>query len=981
MPLTIALLALVLSAGSSAMTPFVSDVWGTKEGLPQSSVTAVVQTSDGYLWLGTLGGLVRFDGVKFELFTPSTHRGLPSSRIRALHQDRHQRLWIGTEDGGLVMFEHGVFTPFESPQLSLSTISFIADAPDGGLWVSSLIGLVEIRGGTTRQHRRADGSLLTPESNMVEHDGALWFGTRWGLVRYGTDGVRTFTTADGLPHDAVRTLLKSRDGSLWVGTDGGLIQWIDGALVTRYAGELTTPQITTLREDAAGRLWIGTKAGLNVLSQRTVTPFRSPGALGSDPILSITDDREGNVWVGTVMHGLARVKPARVSMLYPNPGHLVGVVPITEDREGRMWVGATCSGLVRYDGDERRVFTNRDGLPPDCIWSLLADRDGSMWVGTWGGGLARMRPGAVDIFNHRNGALTHDVVLSLFQDRNGVVWIGTFGGLHAFRGGVFQAYRTADGLVHDDVRFITEERSGALWIGTTNGVSRFAGGRFTNYTTRDGLSHDSVRAIHEDADGTIWIGTYGGGLTRFRDGRFAAIRQRDGLFDDVVSRILEDDRGFLWMSGNRGIFRVGRAALNDFADGKTGAVTSISYGSTDGMKNRETNGGGQPAGWRSRDGRLWFPTIDGVAIIDATVPDNQLSPPIVIERVAVDDRPLNLGEPIVVPAGRTRLEIQYAGLSLVAPDKAQFRYRLEGYDTASVDAGTRRTAYYTNLPPGQYTFRAIGSNNDGVWNNTGATLQIVVPAPFWMTWWFRLSIGFTLLVAALIVHRTRVSRLERRQHEHEAFTRGLIESQEAERARIARELHDTIGQSLVLIKHQALRSVDKGAGDHAAAAINDISAMATQAIAEVKEIAYDLRPYQLDRLGLTKALDALVARVESSTTLHVETRIARIDGVLSKAAEITLYRIIQESLNNIVKHAHATRVNVEIDHHEGVVRTNIRDDGAGFNVAAATHPPRGMGLAGISERAGMLGAALDIDSLPGRGTSITITIPAHSKQV
>ena len=973
MPLTTALLVLVLSAGTSAVTPYVSDVWGTKEGLPQSSVTAVLQSSDGYLWLGTLGGLVRFDGVKFELFTPATHRGLPSSRIRALHQDRRQRLWIGTEDGGLVMYEHGVFTPFQSSAVSLATVFFIADAPDDGLWVGSVMGLIEIRGGTARQHRRADGSLLTPESDMVEHEGALWFGTRWGLVRYSPGGIRTFTTADGLPHDSVHALLKSRDGSLWVGTDGGLTQWINGAIVTRYAAELTHPEITTLREDATGRLWIGTKAGLNVLSNRSVTPFRSPSALASDPILSITDDREGNVWIGTVMHGLARVKAARVSMLYPNPGSLVSVVPITEDREGRMWVGATCNGLVRYDGNERRVFTSRDGLPPDCVWSLLADRDGSMWVGTWGGGLARMRKGAVDVFTHANGALAHDVVLSLFQDRQGVVWIGTQGGLQSFTDGAFKVYRAADGLVHDDVRFITEDRGGALWIGTTNGVSRLADGRFTNYTSREGLSHDSVRAIHEDGDGTIWIGTYGGGLTRYRDGRFAAIRQRNGLFDDVVSRILEDDRGFLWMSGNRGIFRVSRAALNDFADGRIGAVTSISYGTSDGMKNHEPNGGAQPAGWRARDGRLWFPTIDGVAIIDATVADNQLSPPIVIERVAVDDRSFDISGPIVVPAGRTRLEIQYAGLSLVAPDKAQFRYRLEGYDTAAVDAGTRRTAYYTNLPPGRYTFRASGSNNDGVWNNAGATLQIVVPAPFWMTWWFRLSIAFTLLALAFIVHRTRVSRLERQQREHEAFTRRLIDSQEAERARIARELHDTIGQSLVLIKNQALRGAGKAAGDHSA--INDISAMATHAIAEVKEIAYDLRPYQLDRLGLTKALDALIARIERSTTLRVETRIASIDGVLSKAAEITLYRIIQESLNNIVKHAQATAVNIEIEHHQGLVRARIRDDGAGFNVADAIHAPRGMGLAGIIERAGMLGATLDIDSTPGRGTSITLSIP------
>jgi signal transduction histidine kinase len=479
-----------------------------------------------------------------------------------------------------------------------------------------------------------------------------------------------------------------------------------------------------------------------------------------------------------------------------------------------------------------------------------------------------------------------------------------------------------------------------------------------------------VRAIHEDVDGTIWIGTYGGGLTRLRNGRFTAIRQRDGLFDEVVSRILEDDRGFLWMSGNRGIFRVSRAALNDFADGRARSVSSIAYGTADGMKNHETNGGAQPAGWLTRDGRLWFPTIDGVAIIDSHVSDNQLPPPLLIERVSVDDRAVDLTGPVIVPSGRTRLEIQYVGLSLVAADKAHFRYRLEGYDPAPIEAGTRRVAYYTSLPPGQYTFRATGSNNDGVWNTTGASVRIIVPAPFWMTWWFRAAIGMTLVMVALMAHRWRVSRLQHQQREHEAFTRRLIDSQEAERARIARELHDTIGQSLVLIKNQALR-----AADHRAGAIDEISTMATHAIAEVKEIAYDLRPYQLDRLGLTKALDALFARVSSSTALTVTAEIASLDEVLSKEAEITLYRIVQESINNVVKHARATTLDVTITNESGIVRAVIRDNGAGFNVAAATHPPRGMGLPGIMERAGMLGATLDITSAPGRGTAIDITMP------
>ena len=968
-------LTLALTAAGAALPPFVHETWGTKEGLPQSSVTAVLQTSDGYLWLGTQGGLVRFDGVRFTLFSPST-AGLRSSRIRTLHEDADGALWIGTEDGGLITFKNGIFTPFGSADVSFSTVSNIGAGSAGRKWLGTPAGLIEIRGGRAIQHRRHDGSLLVPESAIVEDGtGAVWFGTRWGLVRFTPDRLTTYTIADGLPHTTVRALLKGRDGSLWVGTDGGLARFTGGRVSSVYGTDLPDPRVLALHEDVHGNVWMGTQVGLYLLAGGHLAPLPSPAALATDTILSIASDGEGNVWVGTLINGLVRLKTARVRMLAVNEGGSDSIVPITQDRDGAMWVGATCDGLLRYRDGVRRLFTARDGLPPECIWSLLADRNGALWIGTWGGGLARLQDGSVRTFTHRNSGLTHDVVLALFQDRRGVVWIGTLGGLHAYQDGVFTAYRTADGLVDDDVRFITEDRHGVIWVGTTNGVSRFAGGRFTNYTTADGLSHNSVRAIHEDADGTIWIGTYGGGLTRFKDGRLAAITSAHGLFDDVVSRILEDERGFLWMSGNRGIFRVSRQGLNDVADGRTASVTSISYGVTDGMKNRETNGGAQPAGWRARNGHLWFPTIDGVAIIDPAAPHNAIPPPIAIERITVDNRELGRAGPIVLPSGRMQLAIEYTGLSLVAPENTQFRYRLEGYEDAPVEAGTRRIAYYTSLPPGSYTFRVSGSNNDGIWNTAGATLAIVVTAPFWMTWWFRGLLGLTFAAMALTVHRARVATLKREQQVQVAFTRQLIESQEAERARVARELHDTLGQSLVLIKSQALIGLNQLPAERTST-ISEISSMATQAIAEVKEIAYNLRPYQLDRLGLTKALEALMARVASSTSLRITTRIANLDGRLSKEAEITLYRIVQESINNIVKHAQATTIDVEIDAPAPGVTGRIRDDGRGFAVAATTRSTHGLGLSGMTERARMLGARLDVVSAPERGTTVTVTIPA-----
>jgi signal transduction histidine kinase/ligand-binding sensor domain-containing protein len=974
MALTGLLLSVALSLDAAGAIPLVHDRWGTKEGLPQSSVTAILQTSDGYLWLGTQGGLVRFDGVRFELFSPSTHRGLSSSRISALLEDRRGTLWIGTEDGGLVSYDRGVFAPFAHPLLSTGTIRAVAAAPDDGLWIAAPEGLVEIRAGTLTRLTRADGSTLLPSGGMVDiaagASGELWIGTREGLVRYTPTSTITYTAADGLPDTVVMALLPAPDGSLWVGTQGGLAQWLNGRVSRTYRSELTHPEVRSLHDGGDGTIWVGTRTGLDRLSNGRVTAAR-PGLV--DSIIAIASDREGSLWVGTVMSGLSRLRPARVTMLRVSDRIGAAAVGITQDRDGTMWIAGTCTGLLRVRDGERRMFTTRDGLPGDCVWSLLADRDGALWVGTFGGGLARMAGGEVQTFTHRNSGLLNDVVLALFQDRDGRIWVGTQGGLHVFAAGRLSAYRMADGLVNDDVRFITQDRGGALWIATTGGISRFAGGRFTNYTTANGLPHNAVRAIHEDSDGAIWIGTYGGGLARLKQDRFSHITRADGLFDDVVSRILDDGRGFLWMTGNHGIFRASRQALNDFADGRAASVTSVSYDTTDGMTSHETSGGGQPAGWQARDGRLWFPTIDGVAIIDPAAPDNTLPPPLAIEHVRLDNRELDPAAPIVLPSGRMQLAIEYTGLSLAAPGKTRFRYQLEGYEDTAVEAGARRVAYYTSLPPGTFTFRVTGSNSDGAWNRDGATLAIQVTAPFWMTWWFRGVAGLAVAAAALTVHRARVARLTKEQHVREAFTRHLIESQEAERARVARELHDTLGQSLVLIKSQALLGLGPPSPPRTEA-MTEIAAMATQAIAEVKEIAYDLRPYQLDRLGVTKALEALIARVSGSTTLQLNATIANIDGLLSKEAEITLYRIVQESLNNIVKHAEATVVAVEIADHAGGVRARIHDNGRGFTVSAAPRPS-GLGLSGMAERARMLNAQLTVASSPGHGTTVTLTIP------
>jgi signal transduction histidine kinase len=471
------------------------------------------------------------------------------------------------------------------------------------------------------------------------------------------------------------------------------------------------------------------------------------------------------------------------------------------------------------------------------------------------------------------------------------------------------------------------------------------------------------------------MGTYGGGLNRFRDGRFTHCGTSDGLFEDTVSHILEDQDGNLWMSGNKGISRVSRKELNDFFDGRVKSITAISYGVADGMTNRECNGGGQPAGWKTREGQMWFPTVKGPVVVDlGRITRNLLPPLVAIEQALINTASVDPHGSVEMPPGKGDLEFHYTGLSFNAPEKVRFKYQLEGYDDTWVNAGARRVAYYTNVPPGQYSFRVIACNDEGIWNESGAALAFYLRPRFYQTRWFYVLGVLSLAGVMAMVYKGRVRKLRNANAVQQAFSRQLIEAQEAERKRIAAELHDSIGQSLAIIRNLALVGLSTPE-DHTQALeqLDEVSTAASEALVEVKAVAHNLRPYQLDRLGLTKALYAMVKAVSDSSEIRFTTDIAELDSVLPKGAEINLYRIVQESLNNIVKHSAATEASVIVKKDAQSIHVEIRDNGKGFVPVSAPDPAAsGLGLVGIAERAKILGAKCEIHSTPGMGTIISI---------
>jgi ligand-binding sensor domain-containing protein/signal transduction histidine kinase len=963
-------------------------VWTDQHGLPQNSVHAIVRTRDGYLWLGTVEGAVRFDGVRFTVFDSSNTAEIKSSEIVALLEDRSGALWLATNGGGLNRLADGRFTRFTTREgLSDDYVRCLLEDRAGNLWIGTLSGGLSLyRNGRFTSWTSKDG---LPDDHVwalaEDRDGSLWIGTSGGLARFKDGRFTVYTRRDGLPNDIVLTVLRDRTDHLWVGTDGdGICRFLDGRFTAIGANEgLAHGRVRKVFEDREGTIWIGTDGGgLYRFRDGRLVVHTASGGLPGDRVESIYQDPDGGLWIGTNGSGLGLLKDGRFRVYTTQDGLAHDFVTATyQDAAGSVWVGTAGGGLSRFKDGAFSRYTKKDGLPSNSIGSIGGDRQGNVWVGS-AGGVSRFGNGRFATWTTKEG-LSNNHVNAVVGDRTGGLWIGTYdGGLNRFRDGLFTVYTTREGLAHNSVLSIYEDRAGGLWVGTLGGLSRFKDDRFTTWTTKDGLASNHVLSFYEDRAGSLWIGTHGGGLNRFKDGKFATVTTKDGLYDNLAFQVLEDDGGNLWMSGNRGIYRARLKELNDFAEGRIRTVTSFAYGVADGMLSRECNGA-QPAGWKTQDGKLWFPTVAGVVVVDPQQRNSQ--PPLVaIEHVMLDRAALPIDQVVRIRPGQQNLEIQYTGLNWSRPAQVTFKYQMIGLDLDWVEAGTRRAAYYSHLPPGSYTFRVVADNGDGVWNADGKSLQVAVLPPFYRTWWFA---TLSLIAAATLVGLTwqvRVVRLQRAHAAQEAFSRQLIASQEHERKRLATELHDSLGQHLLIIKNRAALG-ERVTQDHRAAKdqFDEITASASQAISEVRAIVYNLRPVNLDKLGLTAVIDEMIEKVARASGIEFSTDIVPLDSVFPPDSEINVFRIIQESINNIVKHSQATKANVELWRVDGNLHIVVRDNGRGIGSAptmdkTASPVPRGLGLTGIAERVRMLGGMHSITSTPGQGTTLAIQIPTPS---
>lgn len=772
-----------------AITQYGHRTWTSEQGLPQNSIHAIRQTRDGYLWFGTQEGLARFDGVRFVVFDQKNTPVFSDHRVSALLEDRAGNLWIGTWGGGLVRLRAGRFERFDSGAgLPNNRVCSIFEDRRGRLWVGTEGGLARFEG---------ERFVVPPGLNarpyvvmaMAESDEGLWIATDGDGVLRLTDAIEVYTTRQGLSSDAVRALHLASDGSLWVGTRTGLDRLVKGRFVAVAGPQGAWSAISALREDAQGNLWVGTRGGgLARLHGGAWSLFREEQGLSSNVVLSVELDREGSLWVGTEGAGLDQLRDVMFTS-WGKPeglGHEM-LVPILEDRQGSLWMGSYGGGLFRLRDGRFQAFTQREGLSSNLVASLLEDRHGALWVGTDGGGLNRLKDGRIERFGRAQG-LSSDRVIALLEDRQGALWIGTYGGgLCRLKDGTFTTFGRAQGLTSELVMSLTEDRQGRLWIGTDGGgLNSLENGRFRAYTSEQGLANDTVFRVYEDPAGTLWVGTYGG-LSVLREGRLRSLTRAQGLFDERVFQILEDDQQNLWMSCNKGVFRVAKSEIEELLAGRRASVTSVAYGTVDGMRSSECNGNAQPAGWRARDGTLWFPTTHGAVQVDpARAQPRAEPPPVAIEEVAIDGRSYPAGVAARVPPGRGEVEIHYAGLGFREPERLRFRYRLEGYDTEFVEAGTRRVAYYTNLPAGRYRFLVHAASGEGPWSAASADFAFELRPRFYRAPWFYAVSVLAVLTAAWAAHRLRVRRMAANERRLAALVAERTRELEAANQQLAR---------------------------------------------------------------------------------------------------------------------------------------------------------------------------------------------------
>ncbi|HHY85954.1 MAG TPA: hypothetical protein GYA07_10565 [Verrucomicrobia bacterium] len=982
-------------------SPFVVTIWERRDdpladSLPQSSIFSIVQGRGGYLWLGTLNGLVRFDGLRFTTFDESNTPGLNSSPIMHLFEDGHGNLWIGPEKGDLVVLgPDGVVRPVQRPPETenrrLISMCETADGAvwmlwDSGLdlnnrmvscWVSNTVTLV-----TRGKHIAADSGRL-----LIARDDS-------GVYRAadGPPGGRAFVQAVPVGR-SVDFLLGSRDGGFWLLADGRIEKWKGGQREKQF-GTYPWPAeapVYTACEDQDGNLIVGTYGDGVYWFDANGEVRHLSRELSHSYILSVAVDREGNLWIGTNGGGLHRVKRRQFGVLPASEGFVVQSV--CEDPAGNLWIGYNGESRV----DRHRPNTTEelrlvhDARAPNCaIKSVFADDDGRVWTGLWLAGdfsLPKLltRDPSADRFEALSPEeAVHFDVSVIYQDRSRRLWIGTAGGLGLKTESGWRWFVEEHGLPSRDIRGLADDAAGNLWIVTGNGLARWDGTNFISFHKKDGLPSDDLSSIYVDREGVVWVGTRGSGLARYENGMWTRYTTSDGLSGNSIGYLFEDDTGHLWMGSNAGLMRVPKVSFVELAAGRSKRLACRSYIESDGLPTRECTQGSQPAACRTRDGRLWFPTTRGLVVVDpASLRTSQYHVPVKIESILVAGREVltnrlrpELPARLVIPPGRDQLEIRYTSLNLGAAQQSRFRIRMDA-DEEWNEVGDLRVASYTRLPPGEYTFQVQAANEDGVWNPVAATLAITIQPAFWQTTWFRVAaIGVLLLITVGLVYHFSTQKFQR-----ELAILKQQEELERERARIARDLHDQLGANLMQVALLGeIVEADKHLPDEVESHAKQISQTARETTRALDEIVWAVNPSN-------DTLDGLMTYICKYAQEYFELAGVRyrldVPTALPKFAippEVrhNVFLATKEAVNNVVKHAQATEAWLRLKLDSDCFTIEVQDNGRGVKDLAGKADRSG--LRNMRKRLEDVRGTFSIEPPPdGTGTLVRLTVPINRR--
>jgi len=977
------------------------DIWPVDGDWQQNAVTAIVQSHEGYLWLGSYHGLIRFDGVRFSVFDSGNTPALPNGLITSLYEDSKGVLWIGHETGHLTRLTEGEFEPVTlGQQWPGGTVEAITTDRNNDLWLLNDSGfLFRVRDGHSAQ--APGGASVTRKVGLArDKTGRVWIVSNGMVSNLDHGQVVPFLFGGTALTDFVERVLPSRDGGLWVLANQRLRKWKEGGWVAELDPGTHTPgSISVLLEIDNGGVLAGTlREGLFLLRpEANPLPFTRTDGLSHHWVRALCQDHEGNIWIGTGS-GFDSLCRRRVQMLSP-PDDWQGcaVRSVALDDDGSTWIGTEGAGLYHLQHERWTSFTESSGLSNPYVWSVLRTKSGELFVGTFGGGLFVKHGDRFESPGELNQVTAPAV--ALYEGHDQALWIGTTIGLYRYEPGKPLWSAGKDKLAFPDVRAITEAPDGTLWFGMSGGgLGSWKHGTLKQFRKADGLGSDQVVCLYAESDGTLWIGTSDNGLARLRTGKFARITTAQGLPSSILTHLVDDGTGHLWIGSHRGILRASLLDLNRCADGSAVTVRFLSYGRAEGLTTQTCAGGFQPGAAKAFDGRLWFPTVKGIAMVDpANVTTNAKPPPVVIEQLLVDGQPVPLRPrssapalaptaPIPIPAGNHLFELRYTGLSFVAPDKVHFKYKLEGLEQQWRNGGPERFAEYSYLRPGDYRFRVIAANNDNIWNKTGASLAFTVLPFVWQTWWFQtasLIAGAGIVGAgALWIGRRRV----RLKLEHLERQRAL----ERERARIARDIHDDLGASLTRITmlSQSVRGEVEGQ-PQAAEDVDQIYGTARELTRAMDELVWAVNPSHDNLDSLVTYLGRFAQQFLSAAAIRCRLDVPVNLPAWALSAELrhNVFLAFKEALHNVLKHAGATEVHISLEVQRRACVLTIADNGRGFDSRASAGQAAiqgdggrlspGNGLQNMKKRLEEIGGRCEWNTAPGEGTRVRLCIQAR----